>query len=79
MGERHVPVSTGRQLPSADFAPDVDCEKLVEKHRSVLKSLDVAKLMMLPEGVQLNSAGIRLQQTTMGRVGCIVYRYSPVA
>jgi hypothetical protein len=27
-----------KQVPSTDYAPDADCEKLVEKHKSVLKA-----------------------------------------
>lgn len=74
-----APTVEVKQLPSADFAPDADCQKLVEKHKSVLKSLDFAKLCMLPESAALNSKGIRLAQTTMGTLLCTALRDSLMA
>lgn len=74
-----APAVEVKQLPSTDFAPEPECEKLVERHKQVLKALDVAKLCILPDSIKLNSAGIRLGQTTMGTLLCSALRDAVVA
>lgn len=74
-----APTVEVKQLPSSDYAPEPACEALMEKHKSVLKALDVAKLCTVPNSTHLNSKGIRLAQTTMGTLLCSALRDSLVA
>ena len=64
-----APAVEVKQLPSTDFAPEPSCEALVEKHKQVLKALDVAKLCILPESTKLNSkVGWEVVQVEIARL-----------
>ena len=73
-GDDAPPVITVDLRDCKDWAADGAVTEATEKHKAILKELELSRLCEIPKGVALSSKGIRLRPSTCGVFLCSILR-----